>query len=327
MCKVSSRSRSHTSVLGVDCAKEAGDTAARPSIGVAPGEQCSRPSSQAKNREHLQPVANGRSSQPLPDSESSEHSLPVENGHSSCKDPTSHTQASSLNEGGLAPDNDDIQFISSQEASFPELDICSDCVRDEFESQMDDTRHLEHIQEFDRVNEGGGTYCLPKAWISNWRKLKLKPVIPPTDPDYSLFCEHDRPFPGDKKYEGVSGETVMFLRSVLGEFPVFEDGADPCDECSAVQAVSKAERADWQAKMKTEEKLSKNHRNQTQVFQTDNYLLPRTFVEQWDRYLKEPVERPILEMDFCCHGKLDFDPGMDRADYITALGWKQLCRL
>lgn len=222
--------------------------------------------------------------------------------------------------------DDDVQCLSPP-PEFPELDICLECVREEYERRVSDTRQAELLQEFKRANGNSGPHLLPRAWLDAWSKNKLSPVVPPTDPEYSLYCEHGRPFPGDKQYDGVSEEAVLLLRSVLGEFPVFDENAERCGECSAAHEVCKTERAAWLAKVKIEERLFKNQRNQSHVFGSENYLLPRSFFEQWELYLKEPVERPTLQLDLCPHGLLDFDPGLDKAEYIDKNGWERLCQL
>lgn len=241
--------------------------------------------------------------------------------------PAEHGQQNGTTSQKDEPQDEDVQFVSSQPATFPDLDICHVCVREEFERLVGNNQRAEYLDAFKRANEGGGKYLLPRAWLVAWRKGTLDPLVPPTDPEFSLFCEHDNSFPAGKKTEGISEEAVMLLRSILGDFPVFEDGAQPCEECSAVHAVSQVERASWQARVKPEEKLLKQHHNQTHVFGLVNYILPRGFFEKWKKYLSEPVERPTLELELCPHGLLDFDPAMDKADYLSGAGWQELCRL
>ncbi|GMK59688.1 hypothetical protein CspeluHIS016_0802940 [Cutaneotrichosporon spelunceum] len=211
-------------------------------------------------------------------------------------------------------DNDDVLCISLA-PEFPELDICPVCVRKEYERKAGDSRQAELLLELNRANEHGGPYLLPQAWLDAWTTNKLSPDVLPTDPQFSLFCKHDKPFLGDKKPHYVSEEFILLLRSVLDEFPVFDEEAEMCRECSAAEDVAKNQRAAWLTRVKVEEKLFKNQRNQSHVFGLENYLLPRTFFEQWERYLKDPVERPILQVDRCPHGLLDFDPGLDNAEY------------
>ncbi|KLT43767.1 hypothetical protein CC85DRAFT_284275 [Cutaneotrichosporon oleaginosum] len=230
-------------------------------------------------------------------------------------------------ENSNASDSDDDVHCLSPPPDFPEFDICIQCVTEEYERKAGDTRQAELLDEFKRANERGGQYLLPRAWTTAWAKNKLSPGVPPTDPEYTIFCKHDRPFPGDKKVDCVSEEAILILRSVLGEFPVFDEAANQCEECCAAQEVSNNERAAWLARVKDEEKLYKNNRNQSQVFGTRNYLLPQSFFEQWETYLKGPVERPTLQLDLCPHGLLDFDPGLDKAEYINSYGWEQLCEL
>lgn len=287
-----------------------------------------------------------------PDGSSDAHEVhvspPAVNGNSSSKTsraasnaPTERDKSMSMDVDGPAehgqpngtasqkdePQDEDVQFVSSQPATFPDLDICHVCVREEFERLVGNNQRAEYLDAFKRANEGGGKYLLPRSWLMAWRKGTLGPLVSPADPEYSLFCDHENPFPEGKKTEGISEEAVMLLRSILGDFPVFEDGAQPCEECSAVHAVSQVERASWQAQVKPEEKLLKQHHNQTHVFGLVNYILPRGFFEKWKKYLSEPVERPTLELELCPHGLLDFDPAMDKTDYLTGAGWKELCRL
>ncbi len=224
-------------------------------------------------------------------------------------------------------EDDDIQCLSPP-AEFPELDICIQCVRDEYKRNEGDTRNAELVRAFNSANENRGPYLLPKEWLNAWTKNKISPTGGPTDPEFSLYCEHGEPFVGGKKCEYASEEAILVLRSVLGEFPVFSEDAVQCEECSAAQKVSEAEFAAWVAKVKVEDKLYKNHRNQSHVFGPENYLLPRSFFEQWEEYLSEPMERrPTLQLDLCEHGLLDFDPGLDKAEYIDKNGWEKLCQL
>lgn len=209
----------------------------------------------------------------------------------------------------------------------PELDICYQCVRDEYDRLMGEKQHFEHVNDFDRANGFGGPYVLPKLWITAWRKGNIEGSLPPHKTDFSVFCEHERPFKAEKKWEGVSEEGVMVLRSLVGEFPVYKDDEPQCKQCSDGREDDKKLREQWVNRKKVEEKLSSRSRNQTHVFQTTNYLLPRSFAEKWEQYLKQPGERPTLELELCPHGLLDFDPAMDKADYFTEDGWRQLCKL
>ncbi|BEI93443.1 uncharacterized protein CcaverHIS019_0510710 [Cutaneotrichosporon cavernicola] len=268
-----------------------------------------------------------KSSQPNPRSCSS---LPDPSTNDALDQPLSTPSGSSAEskgdisvENGNGNDDDEVQCLSPA-IEFPELDICLQCVREEYERKIKDSRQAELLDEFERANDGGGPYLLPHAWVTEWKRNKLGPAVLPTDPEYSLFCEHDQPFVGNNKLQYVTEEAILLLRSVLGEFAVFDEKAEQCTDCSAAQELSKNQRAEWLTKVKVEEKLFKNQRNQSHVFGAKNYLLPRSFFVQWELYLREPVERPTLQLDLCPHDLLDFDPGLDKAEYIDENGWEKL---
>ena len=215
----------------------------------------------------------------------------------------------------------------SNYAELTEMDICDTCVKEGFASRVEQASHAEKVATFDEFNNGSNGYVLPKAWLKEWRAGRLPPDTPPTADKYTLFCEHGNPAVSPKNArECISGDGLVYLKSIFGDFDAFATDAEACELCMEGAQASEQERSTWASTVKPEKQLQKQL-DQFQVIGSTHYLLPATFAAKWTEYLKRPGARPELEMEFCPHHGLDFDPQLDKATYISEAGWHSLCRL
>ncbi|KAL1405904.1 hypothetical protein Q8F55_007584 [Vanrija albida] len=218
----------------------------------------------------------------------------------------------------------------AEDRTLRDIDICTECVADKFIEEVEDAEHNERIRNFDSLNEmaedGEGRYAVPLDFVKDWRKQELSTPPPlPSDVEYSLFCEHNRPW-GKKKVMWVSGAALMFLRSIFGEFAAYSEATEACNDCGAqTQAAANANKA-WKLQVK-EEALLLNQKNVTQILNMANYMLPKKFAEDWKKYLSQSGRKPTLEHELCRHNLLDFDPQVEARDYLTEEGWAKLCQL
>lgn len=217
--------------------------------------------------------------------------------------------------------------LKEYSSGMPEVDVCEVCVASKFATVMSKRTHAQQVELYDNLNVGNG-YYLPKEWVKRWRSNNLDPPDAlPTHEDYTLFCEHGQPS-SSRRREEVSAESLAVLQSILGEFDAFGDDVPECTACAEDKEKNAARRATWTVEVKADRQISKQHRNMTLILGATNYLLPKGFTESWDDYMKDPgAPRPTLQLELCPHGLLDFDPQMEKADYLTESGWHSLCEM
>lgn len=229
--------------------------------------------------------------------------------------------------------------IKQYNPDIPDIDVCASCVEAEharITRKADKAEQLKTFKDLNNVPRGESDCLISEAWLREWRK-KDGISVPPTDPEYSLLCEHGRLWvPNMGRVAKVAPGAVAMLQSIYGHFPTYTASDPQCDECAAEVAQKKSDRddrraraADWRARTAAEKKLLRNHMNITQALETDNYLIPRKFFAAWDAYLrgKSSEEPESLDMELCPHGLLDFDPQMEDANYLTEAGWRELCEM
>jgi ubiquitin carboxyl-terminal hydrolase 48 len=210
------------------------------------------------------------------------------------------------------------------------LDICPKCVADGFKGHEEKTTHVEQVATFDALKGVDDTHCVPADWLRVWRSGKLAAGTLPTEEQFSLYCEHGGPSVNNKQIKNratITAEQLTLLRSIVGEFDAFEIDAENCPTCSTDTDNYKQDRKAWLAARKVDKNLFKTQLDRFAIFNETNYLLPKTFVDQWEEYLENPGPQPQLKMELCPHGLLDLDPQMDEATYITEPGWEKLCEL
>jgi ubiquitin carboxyl-terminal hydrolase 48 len=254
------------------------------------------------------------------------------------RDPNSEWDFSPLSceHGSVSPDaTASIKLISrtafnklSEYSTLTEMDVCPTCVEERFTSHTRKATHEEQVAEFDTLNDGSNGYVLPNAWLKAWRSGKLPTTdTSPTDTTYTLFCEHGKPGADIKGRVCISGDGLVLLRSIFGDFEAFETDAAACDQCAERAEASVQDRLAWAEAVRAERPIHRQQMNIFQVFDVKNYLLPKTFAEDWPKYLKNPTPRPTLDIERCPHGLLDFNPQLEPANYLTQSGWLDLCRL
>lgn len=215
---------------------------------------------------------------------------------------------------------------------FPELDICKECVHEEYQTRHALATKSEHVADFNELNQGvqdGEAFLLPKAWVKAWTSNKLPNGSLPTDDEYTLLCEHGGLAPySSMKVTRATPAAVASLQSILGEFTVCKEKDELCQACTQQDEQDDIDYSAWRKQVKVEQQIAKAHLNIWQVFDSTNYILPRTFAITWRAYLKQPGPRPgKLWPQLCQHNLLDFDPQLDEASYLTEAGWLKLCEM
>ncbi|KAK4687825.1 hypothetical protein P7C73_g2281, partial [Tremellales sp. Uapishka_1] len=239
--------------------------------------------------------------------------------------------------GGIDPGKtSEARMISSrafellrEHSEVQDLSVCDICVENGFDARSRTTEFDEVVKNFDRLNKPRDVtraeYFVPRLWLSHWRLGKFVEMDPkplPTDEVYSLLCEHGKLSSGNGT-TSVTEEAAALLQSVMGDFPLIKGDAETCEICEENNKEEDQNRSAWLVQVKKEKQILK-HMDKFGVFLTDNYWLPKKFYREWQRWLKENIPRPDLEMEFCPHDKLDFDPSVDEAHYLDETGWQIL---
>ncbi|WOO83634.1 Ubiquitin carboxyl-terminal hydrolase 48 [Vanrija pseudolonga] len=217
----------------------------------------------------------------------------------------------------------------AEDRTLRDIDICAECVAAHFSDEVQEADHNAQVREFDQLNnsdDGVHRYAVPLDFVKDWRKRELSTPSPmPSDVEYSLFCEHGRPW-GKKKVIWASGAALMFLRSIFGEFDAYAEGSDFCDTCEAKTQANVEARKVWKLQVK-EEKSLQSQLNMRRILDVPNYMMPKNFANVWRSYLENTGPRAKLEPELCRHNLLDFDPQVEPRDYMTEDGWIKLCQL
>lgn len=216
--------------------------------------------------------------------------------------------------------------------NLPELDVCAVCVAEGFASRLKAIDHENQCELFRSLrdeDEGAAPkYAVPAKWLEAWLASEGNMTTGPTEPEYTLSCNHGRPSGAFLRRTPVTQSGLAVLRSIFGHFEAHEMEAPACETCAEEAESEKAARDQWKAERKEDLRLLSQQVNQTAVLKEDVYMLPVGYVEEWGKFNKgQRRDRPKLGIDLCPHGKLDFDPKMERRDYITSEGWERLCEL
>jgi len=210
-----------------------------------------------------------------------------------------------------------------QYGTIPDLQVCPVCVEEEFVRKIAASRLIDAVGIFDELNKGGGC-AMSTDWVTQWKNGKLPEGKLPTANEYTIFCEHNKPWK-EKRWVPVSLEAVTLIRSIVGEFPVFQADEPDCEECTAAAEGDQEARAEWEATTKTQKRIKGQCNLKPVAFGLEYCVVPKRFSQAWTKWLSEFGPRPELEMDLCEHGLIDFDPMMETVDYLTELGWRLLC--
>ena len=200
----------------------------------------------------------------------------------------------------------------------PDLSICSICVENEFARRTRLSNHADCIAEYDRLSEG--PYVVSKRWIDDWHRHQAQGR--PTD---ALYCEHGARWENGKVYK-VSEEAIVLLRSVVGDFEVYQNDEPVCGICAEDLARGKEAEEEDRQMAKEERKWTKLISPNPPVFKQDYYLLPTKFVEAWMEWMRLGGTRATLDMELCEHGGLDWDPMMKGCAYTSEEVWEEICK-
>ncbi|KAK8864690.1 hypothetical protein IAR55_001942 [Kwoniella newhampshirensis] len=215
-------------------------------------------------------------------------------------------------------------------ASIPNLDICPKCVEDAFQQRLHQKRVDEQVTTFDSfdaiLDPSGGEWIVPKLWLTRWKSGSLPTITVPTDTEYTLFCEHGKPIPNYAKLgTSISGEALGYLRSIIGDFDAFQADTVACEICLKDVLVDLDAEAAWRIDIKADKLIKRGLNPKPAAFDIDYFALSKRFVVQWHDYMKNPGPKPDLDMAFCEHGMLDYDPQMEKPDILEQSKWDMLC--
>ncbi|WVQ77862.1 hypothetical protein IAR50_007560 [Cryptococcus sp. DSM 104548] len=223
----------------------------------------------------------------------------------------------------------------SQYSALPPLDICPECIGVEFSKRLKGAERQAAVKVYDDFmsdltgDDEGEMWCVPQTWVLHWRSGKLPADTTPSDPEYSLFCEHGKPSPDMPSTSNVTASALAHLRSIFGEFPAFHPSDPLCPECSHSGQADAAVIAQWKMDVKFDRAIKKHLDPKPPAYGMDYFVLPQRWVEEWERYMKAPGEKPDLNMErdgYCEHGMLDWDPEVTRSKIVDENGWDLICQ-
>lgn len=213
--------------------------------------------------------------------------------------------------------------IISKSNALIDVDVCDECVADKFLTRSAMASHKEQVRAFDDLNGSENGFYLSAQWVKDWKSGKTD--APPTHPDYTLLCEHGRPT-SNRSRKSVSSGSLAVLHSIFGNFDAIGGDVEDCDMCAADKEKDKAAAKSWASVIKPDKQVL-TQLNQFLILNTTNYLVPRGFFDAWEAYMSKDGLKPILDIELCPHKLLDFDPQLDKANYLTEIGWNELCQL
>lgn len=212
-------------------------------------------------------------------------------------------------------------------ASVRKIQICDVCVAARFRvelSRHDQDAQIKRFNELDADDEP--EWMLSRKWLDAWTARKIGNDTLPTHPDYTILCEHGSNVRvHSREYVLISSAALAYLRSILGDFTAVQRGAPECTKCSEDVQIDAALIEIWRNELKRDKPIKRELNVKPPAFGIDYYLLPRQFHAAWMEWFREQGERPIYEDGLCEHGMLDFDPMMDRINFLTERGWQELC--
>lgn len=211
-----------------------------------------------------------------------------------------------------------------------DMDICVPCIEKEFTARMSALDRQEQVTQFDALDDAHAddVYLVPKSWINLWRRNALKPGVTPTSDDHTLFCEHGKPIENRAtKVVAISPAQLMLLRSAIGEFVAFKAGEPLCEECEEAASKESVDAEEWRTEIKRDKPIKRQFNLQPHAYGIDYYALPPKFASQWQRWFTEPGPRPSFGPYLCEHGKIDFDPMMERTANLTEAGWQAFAEM
>lgn len=186
------------------------------------------------------------------------------------------------------------------------------------------------IATFDEANASldEQEYMISKKWIDLWRKGDVGNMSP-SDAPFSLFCQHGNRWDKDHKSIRITGEALMLLRSIFGDFDTYTDEEPMCGQCAEDFAGDEEALIAFNRQRKEEQGLMRKWvktPNQPVVFNEEFHLLPNEWWDGWHAWSNGggTVPRPILEMGICEHEKLNWDPTTEPARYTSKAGWREI---
>ncbi|OCF60862.1 hypothetical protein L486_00506 [Kwoniella mangroviensis CBS 10435] len=240
--------------------------------------------------------------------------------------------------GGIDPGKTDESRLISEEAfdqiqllnDCPQLAICSVCVENGYRREKAQSSLDGQVEAFDEANVGDGDYMISKSWLDQWRNGSLPHGKLPSDDDFSLVCEHGGRsiIPINKRtatFSIITAEALAILKSIIGEFEVIQEVQDECEECLSMTEVNLEIRKQRLEEVKADRQIRRMvNKDKPPAYGLDYYALPSNFIREWDRYIRGDRDEPELDMGFCEHGLLDYDPQMEKPDILDKKGWKML---
>jgi hypothetical protein len=213
----------------------------------------------------------------------------------------------------------------------PDLDICVPCIDRDFTARISALDRQEQVAQFDALEDdrhADDAYLVPKSWINLWRRDALKPGVTPTHQDHTLFCEHDRPIENRAtKVVAISPAQFMLLRSAIGDFTASKAGEPLCEQCEEAASKESVDAEQWRTEIKRDKPIKRQFNLQPHAYGIDYYALPPKFANQWQRWFTEPGPRPTFDAYLCEHGRIDFDPMMERTANLTEAGWQAFAEM
>jgi hypothetical protein len=152
----------------------------------------------------------------------------------------------------------------------------------------------------------------------------------PTDPPYSIICEHGSRWDNGVKTAAVSGQAIALLRSIVGDFKVFKADEPMCGECAEASAGDRAVREEAITRGRVEFKMynrSIQPNAPNPPFGVSYLLLPRGWSKAWRATVKNGVPCPTpWNVGICEHGGLNWDPAIEGPEWADEDAFDAMCQ-
>lgn len=155
-------------------------------------------------------------------------------------------------------------------------------------------------------------------------------AVLPTDPPYSIICEHGSRWDNGVKTAAVSGQAIALLRSIVGDFKVFKADEPMCGECAEASAGDRAVREEAITRGRVEFKMynrSIQPNAPNPPFGVSYLLLPRGWSKAWRATVKNGVPCPTpWNVGICEHGGLNWDPAIEGPEWADEDAFDAMCQ-